>query len=432
MRHPALIIAAGLWAWAGLTALPGAALSEQVGLIDVDGAIGPATARYIERAIGAAHESGAQCLIIRLNTPGGLLDSTQEIVQSLLAAPLPVVVYVAPSGGGAASAGCFITLAADVAAMAPATHIGAAHPVVISGGGGGAEAPADPVMNQKLENFAISYIETIATRRERNVEWAISSVRDSASITADKALELNVIEIIADDIDHLLGQLDGRRVHGKELRTSGAQVLAIPMTLGERIFQMLWRPEVMFLLMLIAVYGIIGELSNPGAIIPGVVGVIALILSLYMAAVLPVNIAGLALIALAIGLFIAEAFTPTFGVLTAGGLIAFVVGSVMLFDDAEPLYRLSLTLVIPAALITAAFFVLVVAAGLRAQRLPVAAGAETLIGRITAALTTIDSRGGKVFVEGEYWNAISEMPIDAGRSVQIVDRHGLTLTVKPV
>ena len=429
MRGTALILAAGLWASLGvLASSPG----QQVALIEVDGAIGPATAHYIERAIDHAGQSGAACLVIRLNTPGGLLDSTQQIVQALLASPVPTVVYVAPSGAGATSAGCFITLAADVAAMAPATNIGAAHPVVIGGGGGGAEAPQDPVMNQKLENYAISYIESIASRRERNVEWAISSVRDSASITAGKALELGVIEIIASDMADLLGQLDGRRVQGKELRTAGAKVVEIPMTLAERVFQMLWRPEVMFLLMMIAVYGIIGELSNPGAIVPGVVGVIALILMLYMAAVLPVNIAGLALIGLAVALFVAELLTPTYGVLTVGGLVAFVLGSLMLFDRAEPIYRLSLGLVIPVAVLTAAFFLLVVGAGLRAQRLPVAVGAEAMIGQPTNAVTSIDAQGGKVFVEGEYWRAVSDEPIEAGRPVQIVAREGLTLKVKPL
>lgn len=403
------------------------ARAEKVSFIKIEGAIGPATATYISRAIDEAASQGAQCLIIQLDTPGGLLESTKVIVQEFLASPVPTVVYVAPPGASAGSAGCFITLAADVAAMAPTTNIGAAHPVAIGGGGG--EQKVDDTMKQKLENYATSYIETIAAKRKRNVEWAKSSVRDSSAISAEKALELNVIEIIAKDLPDLLKQLDGRDVNGKVLKTADAKVVEIPMTVRERVFQMIWRPEVMFILMLIAIYGIIGELSNPGAILPGVVGAIALILLLYMAAVLPVNVAGLALIALAIALFIAEAFTPTYGVLTVGGIVSFFLGSLMLFEHAP--FRLSLAFIIPATLLTAAFFVFVVAAGLRAQLIPVRVGKETMIGRVVTALTGIDAQGGKVFVEGEYWNAVSETPIEPGQAVEIVAVQGLTLKVKP-
>jgi membrane-bound serine protease (ClpP class) len=403
---------------------------ETVCLIKIDGAIGPATASYISRAIDQATSQNARCLVIQLDTPGGLLDSTKVIVQKFLSSKVPTVVYVAPSGATAASAGCFITLAADIAAMAPATQIGAAHPVSIGGGASGDQKP-DEVMKQKMENYAASYIEMIAVKRKRNVEWAKSSVKESASITAEKALELNVIEIIASDLTDLLQQIDGREINGKTLKSASAEVANIPMTLRERVFQMIWRPEVMFVLMLIAVYGIIGELSNPGAILPGVVGAIAFILLLYMSAILPVNIAGLALIALAIALFIIDIYTPTHGVLTAGGIAAFFIGSLMLFDRSEPLFRLSLSYIIPATLLTAAFFAFVVGAGLRAQRWPVKVGRETLLGKTVTALAPIDSRTGKVFVEGEYWNAISEAPIESGKPVEIVGVHGLTLTVKP-
>ena len=307
--------------------------------------------------------------IIQLNTPGGLLDSTQKIVQSFLGSTVPVVVYVAPTGATATSAGCFITIAASVSAMAPATTIGAAHPVSLGGNPIGGEEKTDDTMKKKLENFSVSYIETIAARRNRNVEWAKSAVRDSASITAEKALELKVIDLIAPDLPALLQQLNGRVVDGKTLKTANAEVSEIKMSSSEHVFQKLWRPEVMFVLMLIAIYGIIGELTMPGAILPGVVGAIALILALYMAAILPVNVTGLALIGLALMLFLFDIYAPTHGILTVGGIISFLIGSLMLFNRADPLFHLSLSYIIPATLVTAAFFVFVIGKGLRAQTL---------------------------------------------------------------
>ena len=343
---------------------------------------------------------------------------------------MPVVVYVAPTGATATSAGCFITVAASVAAMAPATTIGAAHPVTIGGIPSGAEEKTDDTMKKKLENFSVSYIEAIAARRHRNVEWAKSAVKESASISAEKALELKVIDLIAVDLPELLKQLNGRTVDGKTLKTAGAEVSEIRMSPSERVFQKLWRPEVMFVLMLIAIYGIIGEMSTPGAILPGVVGAIALVLALYLAAILPVNVTGLALIALALMLFIFDVYAPTHGVLTVGGVISFLIGSLMLFNRADPLFRLSLNYIIPATLITAAFFVFVIGKGLRAQRLPVKVGAETLIGKTVTALTPIDLRDGRIFVEGEYWSAISDTPIEKDQSVEIAAMQGLTLKVK--
>jgi membrane-bound serine protease (ClpP class) len=402
-----------------------------VALIEVDGAIGPATADYISRGIREAEKQGAQCLIIQLDTPGGLLETTKTIVQSLLASPVPTVVYVAPAGAGATSAGCFITLAADVAAMAPATTIGAAHPVEIQFTGGNEGQKPDTTMKEKIENYAVSYIETIAARRNRNVEWARSSVKESASITAEKAHELKVIEIIAADLPALLTQLDGREVNGRKLQTAGASVTRIEMSFSERVFQKLWRPEVMFILMLVAIYGIIGELSNPGAILPGVAGVIAFVLALYMAAILPVNVAGLALIALAVVLFVIDVFAPTHGILTAGGIIAFLLGSLMLFDRSEPGFRLSLAYIVPATIVTSLFFLFVVGKGLGAQRLPVKAGKETMIGKTVEALSAIDARGGKVFIEGELWSAVSEQPVGKGDLVEVTGVEGLTLKVVP-
>jgi membrane-bound serine protease (ClpP class) len=413
-----------LWCF-GLGAV--AALAGEVCTIRIDGAIGPATASYISRAIAEASSRNAECLIIGLDTPGGLLDSTKDIVREMLASPVPVVVYVSPPGAGATSAGCFITLAADVAAMAPATTIGAAHPVAI---GGGSEQQISDTMKEKLENYSVSYIEAIAAKRQRNVEWAKSSVKDSASITAEKAKELKVIEIIAADERDLLRQLEGRVVNGRTLHTAGAATVAIPRQLSEKLFQVLWRPELMFLLMLVAMYGIIGELSNPGAILPGVAGVIALVLMLYMSAVLPVNIAGLSLIGVAMALFIIDVFAPTHGILTGGGIVAFFLGGLMMFDRAEPLWRLSLGMLIPATVITAAFFVFIVGAGLRAQWLPSQVGVHTLVGKVVSALTPIDGAGGKIFIEGEYWNVVADEPLAQGTPVEIMVVKGLTLTVR--
>jgi membrane-bound serine protease (ClpP class) len=342
-----------------------------------------------------------------------------------------VVVYVAPTGATAASAGCFITLAANVAAMAPATTIGAAHPVALGGLPSGDQSKPDPTMTQKLENFAVSYMEAIASRRSRNVEWAKSAVRESASITAEKALELKVIEIVARDLDDLLGQLNGRVVNGRPLKTAAAQIVEIKMSATEQFFQMFWRPEVMFVLMLVAIYGLIGEMTTPGAILPGVVGAMALILALYMAAILPVNVAGLFLIGLAIALFLIDVFAPTHGVLTGGGILAFLVGSLMLFDRRDPLFRLSLSYIIPSVVLTAGFFLLIVGKGLRAQRLPVKVGKETMLGKFVEAITPIDANSGRVFVEGEYWSARSAEPIDQGDTVQIIAVEGLTVQVVP-
>ena len=407
-----------------------AGAAEKVCLTKIDGAIGPATASYISRSIDEAQTQHAQCLIIQLNTPGGLLDSTQTIVQSFLGSPVPVVVYVAPTGATATSAGCFITIAASVAAMAPSTTIGAAHPVMLGGNPTGGEEKPDETMKQKLENFSVSYIEAIAARRHHNVDWAKSAVRESASVSAEKALELKVIDLIAVDLPDLLKQLNGRQVDGKTLKTSGAEVAEIKMSASERVFQKLWRPEVMFILMLIAIYGIIGEMTTPGAILPGAVGAIALILALYMAAILPVNVTGLVLIVLALMLFIFDVYAPTHGVLTVSGIISFLIGSLMLFNRADPLFRLSLSYIIPATLVTAAFFVFVIGKGLRAQLLPVKAGAETMVRKTVTALTPIDSRGGKIFIEGEYWNAVSDTPIEKGELAEIAAVEGLTLKVK--
>jgi membrane-bound serine protease (ClpP class) len=402
--------------------------ASDVALIKVKGGIGPATVNYISRAIALAEKRQDVCLIIELDTPGGLVTSTKDIVQSFYQSQVPIVVYVAPAGAWAASAGCLITMAADVAAMAPSTSIGAAHPVGIAPGGG---EKTDDVMKQKTENYLGSYIQSIAEKRGRNAEWAVSAVVKSEAASATKALELKVIDLIANDLPDLLAQLDGREVREKPLSTAGANVREIPMTAREHALQLLSQPELMLIVMLAALYGLIGELSNPGAVLPGVVGAIALILFLFMSSILPVNFAGLALIGLAMVLFIVDIYAPTHGVLTFGGIAAFFLGALMLFNRAGPGFQLSLAYIIPATLITAAFFIFIVGAGLRAQLLPVQTGTQTMLGKTVPALARIDNHSGKVFIEGEYWNAISETPIEPGQIAEIVGIQGLTLKVKP-
>ena len=414
---------------AGMVFGAAAAHAAQVGLIKIDGAIGPATAGYTARAIDAATAQSDQCLIIQLDTPGGLVDSASQIVEKFYAAKIPTVVYVAPAPARAGSAGVFITMAADVAVMAPHTRIGAAHPVEL--GSSGEVEKTDDVMKKKMENDTASFAKSIAEKRNRNVDWARSAVLESASITAEEALDKNVIDFIADDLPDLLKQLDGREINGKVLTTANATIVEIPMNAFENFSQLFLRPEVMFILMLMVIYGIMGELSSPGAILPGVVGVIALLLVLYMSAILPVNVTGIVLIGLAVALFVTDAFATTHGVLTAGGIVSFFLGSLMLFSNAGPGFGLSLRWIIPATVLTAAFFIFVVGKGIRAQFKPVQSGVETMIGRTVNALSRIDSSGGRVFIEGENWNAVSTMPVEAGQPVEVTDIHGLTLKVKP-
>jgi membrane-bound serine protease (ClpP class) len=406
-----------------------AAPAAQVGLIKIDGAIGPATAGYISRAVAVAAAQNDECLIIQLDTPGGLLDSASKIVQAFYDSKVPTVVFVAPAPARAGSAGVFITMAADVAAMAPHARIGAAHPVEL-GASGEVENTGD-TMKTKIENDTATFAQSIADKRHRNAAWAVASVRESASITSEEALKTNAIDLIATDLPDLLKQLDGRKVGDETLHTAKATVVEIPMNAWEQFSQLFLRPEVMFVLMLMVIYGFIGELSSPGAILPGVVGLIALIIVLYMSAILPVNIAGLVLMGLAVGLFIIDIFAPTHGVLTGGGILAFFLGALMLFNHAPPGYHLPMSWIIPATVVTAAFFVFVVGAGLRAQFKPIRAGQETMLGKTVNALSRIDPQGGRVFIEGENWNAVSDTPIEAGQPIVIIGIEGLTLKVKP-
>lgn len=405
-----------------------AGTSENVLLIRVEGPISPVTTNYIRRGLKRAQESGSTALIIEMDTPGGLLESTKNIVQAIFdAEDLPVVVYVSPQGASAASAGTFITMAADIAAMAPATNIGAASPVQMGGGGS-----MDSVMQKKIFNYSESYIESIAEKRGRNAEWAISAVRDGASVTSDKAVELNVVDFIAQNRQDLLEKISGREISGKILQTENAGITELSPNRAERWLSILIRPEVILILTMTAIYGIIGEVTNPGAIIPGVAGVISLIMVLFASAAIPVNTAGFILIGLAVALFVAEAFTPTFGLLITGGAVSFFLGAMMLFQDLPDVMSISWGWLIPATVLTVLFFVWIAVEGVRVQFRGTSTGKDGMVGQIAEAISDIDSSGGRAFVLGEYWNAVSADRIIAGENCKILAVEGLTLKVEKI
>ncbi len=397
-------------------------------VLSVADVINPVTAQYITDSLKAATQQGAQALIIQLDTPGGLDKSMRLIIKDMLNSPIPVIVYVSPSGSRAASAGVFITLAAHVAAMAPGTNIGAAHPVAVGGGEVGKE------MNEKITNDAAAYIKSIAERRGRNVEWAEKAVRESISAAETEALKQHVIDLIATDLGDLLRQLDGRKVTmqagERVLRAVEAPVQHIEMSFRQRFLSLVADPNVAYMLLMIGAAGIFFEISTPGVVLPGVIGGISLLLGLYALQLLPVNYAGLALIVLAILLFIAEIKVPSYGALTIGGIVSMILGSLMLFDAPPPLPGLSLWIVVPATLLTAGFFVFLVGAAFKTLWQRPYSGREGLLHKVGAARTAIDSKSGKVFVLGELWDAHSEEPVGKGDEIEVTGMEGLTLLVK--
>jgi membrane-bound serine protease (ClpP class) len=399
-----------------------------VDVVTYDGVINPVAAEFITSAIQVATGDHAAALIIRLDTPGGLDTSMRIIIKEISASTVPVVVYVSPPGARAASAGVFITLASHIAAMAPGTNIGAAHPVAMGGG------EMDKEMKKKVENDAAAYIRSIAEKRGRNIGWAEDAVRKSVSITEKDALKLKVIDLIAEDLPSLLKAINGRTVEtvkGKvTLATKDAEVKTVPMSFRFKVLGALTDPNIAYILMLLGIYGLIFELSNPGSILPGVVGGISLILAFYAFQTLPINYAGFLLILLAIILFIAEIKVPSYGLLTVGGVISMVLGSLMLVTTDIPGMKISMFVILPTALLTAGFFALVIGLALRMhQRKPVI-GAEALIGTGGVARTEIHPSG-LVLVQGELWEAVSEIPIKEGESIIVHGRDGLKLLVRP-
>jgi len=400
--------------------------------IRVEGIIAPSSARFIQRAIREAEESNAAALLIELDTPGGLLKSMDDITKAMLNARVPVIVYISPKGARAASAGVFVTYAAHVAAMAPATHLGAAHPVSVGQGG-----QQDQTMMEKVTNDAVANIRAIARRRSRNADWAEKAVRESVSIDEEEAVRLNVVDLVAVDVPDLLRKIDGREVETEtgpvRLATGHAVLRIIAMDPSERLLDLLSDPNVGLILMTIAIYGIIFELGNPGAILPGVVGAMALILALASFAILQVNVAGLALIALSVLFFIADLKVPGHGVLTIGGILAFFFGALLLTGRQSPFLQVSLKLAVFTALLTGAFFLFAVGAGVRAQRAKVRSGREGLVGASGVVRTDLNPEG-IVYAQGEMWTAEAEdkATIRQGDRVTVVGVEGLRLRVRPL
>ena len=420
-------------------------------MLDVDGAIGPAMAEYIVREIAAADPDEVGLVVLRMNTPGGLDTSMRRIISAILASPVPVATFVAPSGARAASAGTYIAYASAIAAMAPGTNIGAATPVQLGGGslfGGGAEQkpqgknqgenqgktaePAD-TETRKIINDAVAYIRSLAALNNRNADWAADAVRSAVSVPATEALSLHVIDVIASDVPGLLKAIDGKAVtvDGKpqRLATAGLAVVNVPQDWRTELLGIITNPDVAFILMLVGVYGIILEFFNPGAVAPGLIGTISLLIALYALAFIPINYAGAALVIVGIGLMIAEVHIGTFGALGVGGIAAFVIGSLLMFPARASGFAPSAAIVIGAAIASAALIMLALGALLRSRKRPVVSGGEALIGAQGEAVSW-DGEQGLVRVAGEIWRARADAPLKAGTHIKVVKRDGLVLRVE--
>lgn len=424
-------------------------------VIQVDGAIGPATSAYVEEAIADAEERGAKLLVLRMDTPGGLDTSMRSIVKAINASSVPVVGFVAPSGARAASAGTYILYACHISAMAPGTNLGAATPVQIGGLSSGETPettdPADTSEDEatdadkptksgdakkdKLINDAVAYIRSLAQLRGRNADWAEKAVRDAASLPAKEAAELGVVDLLARDLNDLLAKLDGRVVTiagGNVKLVTGALVrVDLEPDWHSRLLAIVSNPNIAYILMLVGIYGLIYEFSNPGAVVPGTVGAVSLVLALYAFQLLPINYAGVALMLLGLALMVAEAFAPSFGALGIGGVVAFVVGSLILIDTDVPGFGLSIPLILTVAVSSALLLVFLVGMAIESRRRPVVSGAEELITATGHAVAAFRGEG-LVRLHGEIWSARSRVPVAADQAVQVTGREGLTLLVEPL
>ncbi len=413
-------------------------------LLPITGPIGPATSDFVVRALGSANEQRASVVVVTLDTPGGLDSPMRDIVQAILASDVPVIAYVAPSGARAASAGTFIVYASHVAAMAPATNLGAATPVQI-GGPAASPSPAagsEPgkpeehgsAMEHKAVNDAVAYIRSLAELRGRNVQWAEAAVRGAASLPADEAKAQGVVDLVANDLPELLRALDGRTVKLKSrettLRTAGIVLRDVQPDWRTKLLSLITNPNVAYLLMLIGIYGLLLEGYNPGTVLPGVVGAISLLLALFAFQVLSVNYAGLALIALGVVLIVAESFVPSFGSLGIGGILAFVMGSIMLLDSGVPGFTIAWQLIGTMGLAGALMLLAIVSFAVKARRRPVVSGAEALLREHAEAVESF-RRQGFVRVHGEIWTAVSPEPVREGQRLRIRKVDGLTLHVEP-
>jgi membrane-bound serine protease (ClpP class) len=395
--------------------------------ITVEGVINPVAAEFIEKYIKIANKEGYEALVIELDTPGGLDTSMRKIIKEISGSGVPVIVFVSPNGARAASAGAFITIAAHVAAMAPQTNIGAAHPV-------GVGTKMDKTVADKATNDAAAYMKSLAEKRGRNTVWAEAAVRKSISATAEEALRENVIDLVSNDMNALLKDLDGRTVQTisgeRVLRTEGATVIREEMGVRHRVLDFISNPNVAYMLMLLGFYGLFFEMTNPGAVFPGVVGGISLILAFYAFQTLPVNYAGMLLILLAIVLFALEAQVPSYGALAIGGIIAMTIGSIMLFERAGPFLKLSIFIVFPAVLMTAGFVTLTLGLAIKAYRRKPMTGEEGLLGEEGVASTEITSEGGMASLHGETWSAFSDGPIAKGEKITVESVNGLKVKVR--
>lgn len=411
-----------------------------VEIISIDGAINPVVTDYIQEGINRAEEANAECLIVQLNTPGGLLKSTRIIVSSFFSSKVPVVVYVYPSGSQAASAGVFITLAANIAVMSPGTNIGAAHPVMMSEGGDANRKDSLDIMMEKATNDAAAFMRSIAEKRNRNIDWAEKSVRQSVSLTETEALKENVINFIAKNRDSLLAQIDGAEVETsagkKTIHTKDAAIHVTEMSAIQKFLDIISDPNFAYILMMLGIYGLLFELYNPGSILPGIVGVISLILAFYSFHSLPVNVAGFALIIFAVILFIAEIKIVSHGLLAAGGIISFLIGSLMLINTNVPFafIQISLSVIITVTVLTALFFIFALGKGIAAQRLKPTTGSEGLVNETGTALSNfLAGSSGQIMLHGEIWNAKSlDEEINEGEEVAVIGRKDLMVIVRKV
>ncbi len=451
IRRLAVIAAAGILAWSQPSAADGTVYE-----LDLEGALGVATAEYIINGIDTANDGNANAVIIRMDTPGGLMEPMRDIVQAILASDVPVITYVSPGGARADSAGTFILLASHVAAMAPTTHMGAATPVSLTGDGFGREEPEEDdteegseddaaaegdkqapgtAMERKVLNDAISYIRGLAEAHGRNAEWAEEAVRSAATLTATEALEQNVIDLIAADRDELLAAIHGREVQVNNeaftVDTEGVVIEQLEPNWRLKILNTIASPEIAILLLMVGLYGLLFEGYNPGAIIPGVAGVICLLLAAYALQVLPVNYAGLALIIVGLVLIIAEAFVPSFGALGLGGIVAIIFGSIMMFDSGIPGFGISITFVVGMALVAGVFLFWLVSFLLRLRRRGAVSGAESIVGGIGTAMESFTGDG-HIWLESESWAARSAVPVEKDQQVRVLAMNGLVLEVEPV
>lgn len=439
-----------------LLATLASAASRRALVLEVNGVIGPGMADYVVREIAAATPDETGLIVLRMDTPGGLDTSMREIIRAMLASPVPVAVYVAPGGARAASAGTYIAYAAAVAAMAPGTNLGAATPIQIGApsmptpqglsddkdkenGKGKTEgaSPSTPrdTETRKMVSDAVAYIRGLAQLHDRNAEWATEAVREAASLPASEALKLKVIDVIADDVPDLLRKIDGRTAivagQARSLATAGLEIVTVAPDWRTRLLTIVTNPNVAYLLMLLGAYGLIFELSNPGAVLPGVVGTISILVALFALNMLPIDYAGAALVLLGVALMVAEIFIGSFGVIGAGGVAAFAIGSIIMFQSNAPGFALSLSLVIAATVVTAGFLILVFALLLRSRRHRVVTGSEAMIG---AEGETVEWQGdrGKIRVMGEIWTARALQPLTPGARIRVVGRKDLVLTVEPM